>query len=181
MSKQGDENVRKDQVLDYPLSQKVAELTRAEKYHCWHNALDAVRQLPGLFLLSTYTEGWLVVPKEQVVQVIEHGWITHSGGHVVDPSIVLLEEQGQDLAYFPALDLPWPDAYDLPRGVPLPVAHLLSPNGDELGHPAYRAAYNAALAYAETRAAEMGSHVQICPAEKIIVVLTKEGDIVILE
>jgi hypothetical protein len=177
MSQQGREKREREPVLDYPLSVKVAELIKAEKYRCWYNARDALQRLPGLLLLANYTEGWLVMPKEEEVQVIEHGWISCANGLVVDPSIVLLEEPDQYLAYFPAIEVPWADAGEL-SGMPLPVAHLYAP-GDELGHPDYHAAYHAALAHAQTLALASGKRVEVCPSEKTLIVMTQEGKIII--
>jgi hypothetical protein len=133
-------------------------------------------QLPGLFLLASYTEGWLVVPKDHKVQVIEHGWITCLDERIVDPSVVLLEKKVQELSYFPALHVSWPQVQALPEEVPFPLAHLLSPTGHELGDPNYRAAYDKAFALAEAS----GKRVQICPMETIVAVATKKGIIVII-
>jgi hypothetical protein len=174
------ENTRREPVLDYSLSVKVADLIQAEKYRCWYNACKAMIQLPGLFLFASYTEGWLVVPKEHEVQVIEHGWVTRTDKRVVDPSIVLLEEEDQELTYFPALHFSWFQLQALPENILLPLAHLLSPTQSELGAPDYRAAYDAALAYAEQLANATGKRVQVCPKETMMVIVTREGTIVII-
>ncbi len=179
MSKQGQEHTKTDPVLDYALSVNVAEVIQAEPYHCWYNARDALQQLPGRFLFSTYTEGWLVLSKQQVIQVIEHGWIRQAHGRVVDPSIILVEKSLSELVYFPGLLVPWSEMHAL-QGVPLPLAHLFSP-GNDLGHPDYRAAYDEALAYAERCASVSGRQVQLCPAQQITVACTKEGIIIVSE
>ncbi len=166
--------------LDYELSVKVASLIKAKEYRCWYNACKAITLLPGMFFFASYTEGWLVVPKEHEIQVIEHGWITRTDRCVVDPSVVLLEEKGQYLAYFPALHFSWSQVQALPEGIPLPLAHLLSPTKDELGDPDYRAAYDAALAHAEQLAGTSGKRVQVCSKEHILAVVTRKGTIVII-
>lgn len=165
--------------LDYELSVHVAGLIDAQEYRCWYNACKAIMQLPGLFLFASYTEGWLVVPKEEI-QVIEHGWVSLPWGRIVDPSIVLLEEKGQEMFYFPALHFSWSQVQALPKGVLFPLAHLISPTDHELGDPDYRAAYDRALEYAESLAATSGKRVQICPKETIVTVVTEQGTIVII-
>ncbi len=177
MGKSDAENAQREPALDYSLSVKVARLIQAEKYCCWYNARDALQQLPGLLPFAAYTEGWLVVPKEREIQVIEHGWISRADGRVVDPSIVLLEKSDQGLTYFPGIHVLWSDVYEL-SGIPLPVAHLFSPE-DELGHPDYRAAYNAALAQASQLAEASGKRVKVCPCQKIIIAVTKGGTVII--
>jgi hypothetical protein len=103
-----------------------------------------------------------------------------TGGRIVDPSIVLLEEKGQELSYFPALHFSWSQVQALPEEIPLPLAHLLSHTDHELGDPDYRAAYDRALAHAEALAEAAGKRVQICPKETIVAMVTKKGTIVII-
>ncbi len=165
-------------VLNYDLSVKVAELIHAQKYRCWYNAYDALLQLPGPFFFSRYVEGWLVIPKEHEVLVIEHGWIEHSNGQIVDPSIVLLEERGQRMDYFSGIQLDRSQIQDL-QGVLLPVARLLSPKKDGLGYPDYKAAYDAAMRRAEEFACINDRLVRVCPRETTIIMLGEDGVVVI--
>ena len=174
------ENMPQDPLLDYPLSVTVAGLIQAEHYRCWYNACKAMTRLPGLFFLASYTEGWLVVPKERTIQVIEHGWITRREKRIVDPSIVLLEKEGQPLTYFPALHFSWFQVQALPQDILLPLAHLLSPTNGELGKQDYQAAYDTAMAHATQLAEASGKQIHVCPMERIITVVTTEGTIVVI-
>lgn len=112
--------------------------------------------------------------------MIEHGWIISLDARIVGPSIVLLEEKDQELLYFPALHFSSFEVQAL-KGIPLPLAHLLSPTKHELGHPDYRAAYNAALAHAGTIAADSGKRVRVCPSQEITVAVTEEGMIILVD
>jgi hypothetical protein len=82
--------------------------------------------------------------------------------------------------YFPALHFSWSQVQALPKEVPFPLDHLISPTGHELGDSDYRAAYDRALEYAETLATASGKRVQICPKETIVTVVTEKGTIVII-
>lgn len=166
-------------LLDYELSVKVAGLIHAQKYHCWYNARDALVHLPGLFLFARYVEGWLVEPMEHEVQIIEHGWVEFADGRIVDPSIVLLAGRDQDLHYFSGLLLGWPDVQDIPQDAPLPLARLISHRKDGLGHPDYKAAYETASAHAEGLANASGKLVRVCLRETTLVVMGKEGTLII--
>src|SRR5579859_2888378 len=166
--------------LKYELSVKVANLIQAQKYRCWYNARDALVHLPGMFLCAWYVEGWLVVPKDEEVQVVEHGWIECEDGRIVDPSIVLLEAKEQDMDYFPGLRCGWSQMQEIPQDVCLPLAHLVSHRKDGLGHPEYKTAYDAAVAHAEQLAQVSGKPVQMYPGETFITVMSEKGAIVII-
>lgn len=162
--------------IDQTLSQRVAELIDAQPYRCWYNARKALLLLPGLLFLATYVEGWLVASQQETIQVVEHGWCTLTDGTIVDPSIVLLEENHQELSYFAGLRLSRPLVQELlPHGMQLPLARLLSHRSDGLGHSGYRTAYEAALAYAASLAVTTGKQVQLCPRETTMAILTEQG------
>lgn len=165
-------------VLQYDLSVKIAKLTNAQKYRCWYNAYSALLQLPGLFPFSTYVEGWAVLPKEQEVVVLEHGWIEQSHGRVVDPSLVLLEKKDQQVHYFAGLQL---DCFQLPNleGIPLPIARLLEPEKNDLGPLEYKIAYDAAMQCAEELATKMGVPVQVYPGEMTLIMVSETGIVTI--
>ena len=147
--------------LDYQLSLEVARLIRAQKHRCWYNARDALAQLPALFLLAWYVEGWVVVPTEQEIQVIEHGWVEYRGGRIVDPSIVLLIGEDQHIDSFPGIKLSRLLMQEVPLDLILPLARLVSQSNDGLGHPDYKAAYDATLARAEQFALTLRKPVQV--------------------
>lgn len=75
---------------DYTLSVEVAVVIGAERYRCWRNAALAVLLLPELFHLGTYIEGWVVVPRQRVIEIIEHGWCKTPDQRIVDPTITLI-------------------------------------------------------------------------------------------
>lgn len=166
--------------LDYSQSKEIAQLINAQEYQCWYNACAAITSLPERLVSASYTEGWLVLPQERDIQLIEHSWISCLQERVIDPSIVLLEKSGQQLTYFPALHIQGELVEAIPPGTFLPLAHHLSPTGDTLGYPPYRAAYDAALAYAEQEAQRSGKRVSICPSETVICIKTKKGRITVI-
>jgi hypothetical protein len=161
--------------LDYALSVKVANLIEAVEYRCWYNARDAMLQLPGLLLFGGYVEGWLVVPRAHEVQVIEHGWIAFREGRLLDPSIVLVEKEDQHLEYFPGLIFSWQALQEIPPDTTLPLARLMSHRRDGLGHPDYKAAYDAAMARATDLATVAGTSVQVCPRQTTAIIKTRGG------
>jgi len=67
----------------------------------------SVLLLPKLFFSGTYIEGWIVVPRERphIIEIIEHGWCKTFDQRIVDPTIVLMEDQDQRVFYFPRFEL----------------------------------------------------------------------------
>ena len=130
---------------DYTLSVGVAVVIGAELYRCWRNAALAVLLLPELFPSGTYVEGWIVVPRQKIIEIIEHGWCKTSDQRIVDPTIVLMEDRDQRVFYFPGSELSR-DA--LGRSLPgstLPLVCHSEYGKDGMQHAGYR------LGFAEAR------------------------------
>ena len=134
--------------LSYEYSLAVALSTGALPHACYANAYRASKVLvewPDL----TLVEGWIVIEQATSVALIEHAWC-EGNGLILDPSIVLLGSRSfcQAVRYIPGIrhgsaalrtlasrDLPW-----------VRTCGRFGPDG--MGHPEYRAAYDAARARA---------------------------------
>ena len=151
--------------LDIELSLKVAKLTNAQKHYCWSNARDAMLQLPGLFLLGKYVEGWLVLPLEDEVLVVEHGWVESNQERIVDPSLVLLLPYAPVAArYVAGYRLNWFQMQRLGPDAPVPIASLDAQ--DSAIKAGYKAAFDTAKNCAQQIANASGKKIQICPREE---------------
>jgi hypothetical protein len=64
------------QSYDYDYSVLVAGSIEAEAFRCWRNAALALMCLPTLFAAGSYVEGWIVLPRQRSIAIIEHGWAT---------------------------------------------------------------------------------------------------------
>jgi hypothetical protein len=125
---------------DYDLSLLVAGAIDARPRRCWRNAALSVLLLG----ITTYIEGWIVVPQQRRIVLLEHGWSVTHEGHIVDPTIVLTEPEEQPVFYFPGYML---HAHSLPArlaGQTLPLVCHSRYGADGMRNPRYRKAYRRA-------------------------------------
>lgn len=143
-----------DTMYDYRFSVKVAYIIGAEPRRCWRNAALAVTLLPRLFAEGFYIEGWMVVPREKIIAVIEHGWSTVPGLGVVDPTVVLTEKPTQPIFYFPGYTLSRSQLSEILSGSKLPLVCHSQYGNDGMQHSSYQQAYHQALQRAQDIAKE---------------------------
>jgi hypothetical protein len=137
---------KKEQAMEmqYEISLLVAFAIGAEPLRCWRNAALAVLEFPNL----TYVEGWIVIPGKESIKVVEHGWCTSPTFGIIDPSLVLLEEQ-EPASYFPGFEI---DGHEFllrmlrstPDGRVLPLMCHAQYGEDGMGHEGYKQAYDKA-------------------------------------
>lgn len=135
---------------DYHHSFLLAHVIRAEPLRCWRNAVLAVGLFPQLFAGGAYVEGWVVVPKDHFVEIVEHGWARTAEPRILDPTMVLREPPTQPLSYYPGLEVATQHLVQRTQGQVLPlVCHTtFGPAG--MGHPGYKRAYDLAWLQAQT-------------------------------
>jgi hypothetical protein len=132
--------------LAMELSLQAIVKTAALPNHCFDNAWRTFFTFPEVFTDGWLVEGWLVFDLEDEVILTEHGWTELRGGAIVDPSILLLVEFDQPVYYFPGVRRGWEEMLVLTREQKaLPYVRFDGEHGaDGLGHPAYKAAHDAA-------------------------------------
>lgn len=94
----------------------------------------------------------VVLPRQQRVDIIEHGWCCVET--ILHPSLVLVEPPTQLAFYFSGMQLTRDDLLDLLPGKVLPLVACASYGRDGMGHQGYRQAYENAWAYARKLAQE---------------------------
>ena len=139
---------------DYDLSVVVAGRIGAEPLRCWRNAAIAVFLLSDLFAAGLYVEGWIVAPRERSIVIIEHGWSVIPDREIIDPTIVLTENQSQTISYFPGYVLSRDQLCDLLSGSTLPLVCHSYYGDDGMKHRGYQEAYNQAWEHARKLAKE---------------------------
>ena len=121
---------------------------------CWRNAALAMLDLPELFERGEYIEGWIVVPDEKSIRVVEHGWCLTNDHQIVDPSIVLLEEEGQSIDYFSGVAVSRGQLQQAVSKTILPLVCHTNYGEDGMNHRGYSDAYERACQMARVRAQE---------------------------
>ncbi|HZO71010.1 MAG TPA: hypothetical protein VFB60_02340 [Ktedonobacteraceae bacterium] len=128
----------------FALSVQAARAIGAEPRRCWRNALLSIMLLPEIFADGRYVEGWLVVPKETRLEIVEHGWLQLPSRELVDPSLVLTEKPDQPACYFAGYTLSRSRLAALAPGGTLPLVCHSIYGDDGMSHREYRHAYTAA-------------------------------------
>lgn len=139
---------------DYHHSFLLAHAIPAEPLRCWRNAVLAVGLFPQLFAGGAYVEGWVVVPKEHFIEIIEHGWGRTAEPRILDPTMVLREPPTQALAYYPGLEIAAHHLVQRTQGQILPLVCHREFGPDGMGHAGYKRAYDLARRQARTWARE---------------------------
>ncbi|GHP00642.1 hypothetical protein KSF_106890 [Reticulibacter mediterranei] len=128
---------------EYTLSFLIAVQFGAVWGHCYENTYPLVFALPALFdPHGLFVEGWMVFEDADRVVLMEHGWLM-SGEQIVDPTIVLAVEIGQPVYYFPGVFRARAELEALENEF-FPHVRFSEYGADGMGHPGYRAAYEAA-------------------------------------
>lgn len=125
---------------------KQAADTPSETKQCWYNAYTAAMYLAHLVGDAVYVEGWAVRLKDG--EVFEHGWLERED-EILDPTL-----WDEDLGYFAGLRFTLDEVERVKIETAgtseseLPLAWRIGGwSGSD--DPAYREAYEAALAHAE--------------------------------
>lgn len=136
-------------VGEYVLSLMVALHTGARFGHCYQNAYPAFFVFPALFgPHGHFVEGWIVFEDRGNVVLMEHGWLM-SDDRIVDPTLVLVIDAGEPVYYFPGVLRGRAELEALENEL-FPHVRFSDFGADGMGHPAYRAAYEAARAKASS-------------------------------
>jgi hypothetical protein len=122
---------------DYPVSVALAQRTHAEPYRCWRNAVIALLASGKLFARASYIEGWIVLPRPAIIEIVEHGWIV-ADQRIIDPSLALIEPLEQPVFYFAGLQLSYDELPDRLQGKILPLVCHSSYGADGMGFPGYQ-------------------------------------------
>lgn len=140
---------------DYWLSVMVAIIVEARPLCCWRNAALAVLSLPELFEGGQYVEGWTIFVSERSIRVLEHGWSMTHDHRIVDPSLILLEEEANSIEYFSGAIYTRDQLQQTIGGAILPLICYAGYGNDGMGHPGYKAAYERAFQHALDKAHEL--------------------------
>ena len=139
-------------------SLELASAIHAERDRCWRNAVLAMLHYPSLYQGGCYVEGWIVIPRETIIEVIEHGWTclakSQEEPRVLDPSIVLREHSTSLVFYFPGLLVACEQLCEQVQGQMLPLVCHTVYGDDGMLHPGYKRAYDQACAQARELVAE---------------------------
>lgn len=130
--------------LHATISKVIAAAIGARPLQCWRNAALAVLQFPELFATGHYIEGWIVLPKSDGIEVVEHGWCQSPLLGIIDPSIVLIEDQDQPVFYFPGFELSGKTLASRLAGKTVPLVCNTEYGHDGMGHQGYRHSYEQA-------------------------------------
>jgi hypothetical protein len=134
--------------LDYGRSFLCALQTGAQWGRCYDNAYPVFFAFPALFYpYGTFVEGWIVFEDRRRVVLMEHGWLV-SGKRIIDPTIVLVMNPTRPIYYFPGVVRSWEETDALENEL-FPHVRFSSFGADGMGHPGYKAAYDAALQQAQ--------------------------------
>lgn len=139
---------RKQDSLDYGVSLDMALAIGAGPNTCFDNVLDMFRYFPDVFsVYGKLIEGWYVVDLEDEVAMNEHGWAELPGGKIIDPTVVLLIPDARPVYYFSGVERSWQEvkAIASKKDAWFPYVRGAGTYGEDgLGHPAYKAAFEAA-------------------------------------
>jgi hypothetical protein len=136
--------------LDYEFSRFVAHVTGAESNTCFDNVLSLFTTFPSYVLApgGKMIEGWYVIDLEDEVVLNEHAWYEFPDGTILDPTTVLLVPREQPVYYFPGVQRSWQEVHEILHkegDIYFPYVRCVGTYGEDgLGHPAYKAAYEAA-------------------------------------
>jgi hypothetical protein len=139
---------RKQDYLAETFSLKAAITIGADPNTCFDNTWRMfIRYFPGIFKThGTFIEGWWVIDLPDLVVLNEHGWAELSDGTIVDPTVVLLLDPDIPVYYFPGVARNWQEVDTIVREEQwFPYVRFGAYGEDGLGHPAYKAAHDAAL------------------------------------
>lgn len=135
------------------LSVIVALAIGAEPLRCWRNAALAALSFPKIFAEGSYVEGWTVIPREQFIEIVAHGWCSSPDVGIVDPSLVF-ERPDQPIWYFPGFELPGGKVAQHIAGKTVPLVCNSQYGSDGMGHLGYKQSYNQAWRLAQELATE---------------------------
>ncbi len=138
---------RKQDSLAEAFSLKVAITIGADPNTCFDNTWRMfIRYFPEVFKAhGTFIEGWWVIDLPDQVVMNEHGWAELADGTIVDPTVVLLLDPETPVYYFAGVARRWQEVDTIVRAEQwFPYVRFGAYGEDGLGHPAYKAAYDAA-------------------------------------
>lgn len=140
---------RKQDSLAFDFSLSLALAIGAEPNTCFDNVLDMFLQyFPDLFSSrGKLIEGWYVVDLDDEVVLNEHGWCEFPDGTIIDPTVVILLPPEQPVYYFPGVERSWQEVKTIAKKKDswFPYVRGSGMYGEDgLGHPTYKAAYEAA-------------------------------------
>jgi hypothetical protein len=133
--------------LAYSTSFLMALLMGARPNCCFDNAWRLfLRSFPEVFYPDgKFIEGWYVLDFPEKVVMNEHGWCELPDGTMLDPTVVLMVPPDQPVFYFPGVTRSWEEVHTLVQEEQwFPYVRGAEYGEDGLGHPGYRAAYEAA-------------------------------------
>lgn len=137
---------------EYVMSKFIASQLRTRPHHCYENAYPSFFDVPELFNPDgLFIEGWIVFVHEDIVVLMEHGFLMSRTGHLIDPTIVLEVDFDEPLSYFPGVIRKREELEKLENEF-FPHVRFEEYGDDGMAHPAYHAAYEAALQKANSLA-----------------------------
>jgi hypothetical protein len=143
-------------VFQYEASRIVAHASRAQWGHCYESAFRAFFRFPKNFFPSgTFIEGWAVFETDDDVVLLEHGWLVSNTGDLIDPTMVLVLDHDDPITHFPGVARGWTEMECLEHEW-FPHVQFETYGSDGMGHPAYKAAYEAACRHAQARVERTG-------------------------
>jgi len=136
--------------LHYEMSLLIALVIGAHPNACFENVLNLFLQYfpHELATHGRFIEGWYVVELEQEVVLNEHGWVEVPGGTIIDPTVTLLVSPDHPVFYFPGVERSQQELEAIVQNKDawFPYVRGSGVYGEDgLGHPAYNAAYKAAV------------------------------------
>lgn len=142
-------------VLDYGRSMLYGMQTGAQWGHCYENIYPVFFAFPAVFYPhGHFIEGWIVFEDQRNIILMEHGWLV-SGEFIIDPTIVLGTNPTQTIRYYPGVTRSW-EELDALENEMFPHVRFSDYGEDGMGHPGYKAAYDAALEKAQAIRAVSG-------------------------
>lgn len=127
---------------------------------CYQNAYPTFFAYPTLFDPDgLFVEGWIVYEDSHRIILMEHGWLV-SGKRIVDPTIVHGIEFGQPVHYVPGVCRARPELEALENEF-FPHVRFENYGDDGMGHPDYRAAYEAAHTLAQSLLTEDKTFIEV--------------------
>lgn len=161
--------------LAYAQSSLMAIFTNAEWGHCYENCYHGLFTFKeALYPDGVFIEGWIVFTDQEHVVLMEHGWIVRRA-RIYDPTIVLVTMPDRPIAYFPGVTRTWEEMEALENEF-FPHVRFEDYGEDGLGHTGYKAAYEAATAYARSLLADGETFLEIKAGAPAIHIETSEED-----
>lgn len=150
---QEDHSVREKRMqdhLDHEMSLLIALVTGAHPNSCFDNILNMfLRYFPNeLAAHGRFIEGWYVVDLGEEVVLNEHGWAELPNGTIIDPTVTLLVSSDRPVFYFAGAERSKQEVEAITHNKDAWFPYVRGSGlygEDGLGHPAYKAAYEAAL------------------------------------